>query len=396
MARPIREIPAILARGLRARARASWMITPRTRSTLLPFTSGTWWYFGNLAHCTRSIVTRAYSIALAVTFRADNWQDTSPEFIGRFPSSRIESSAAMGKPLLLEEWGSFPTNRDGFMRNTYDQIESAMQSGGLQGSAFWQWYMPGQLAAASEQSYGPGGMYGIYESDPIWSRIVENAKFTQTFNSEMIPGCSLDDAKKADVPALASCEAGKEGPTCGLNVKECLRGLDNCHENAACMDTDEGFTCECYYGYTGDGTSCVEQQDAIMELQSKYYTTPQTVSCQLAIPVDWPITVPGGLYDPLDSQQYVIDIYGGHRGSGDKVNLLQCMVACQMDVTCESFVINEVQGKCLLTRGQVCIASLDAWHRDFMARSPQAASALKLKLPPQSTSLAHFLVRRLL
>ena len=286
------------------------------------------------------------------THRADNWQDTSPEFIGRFLSSRIESTAAMGKPLLLEEWGSFPANRDSFMRSTYEQIESAMKSGGLQGSAFWQWYLPGQLAAASEQSYGPGGMYGIYDSDPIWSRIVENAKFTQALNSETISGCSLDAAKKANVPAVASCEAGKEGPTCSLNVNECLRGLDNCHENAACIDTDEGFTCECFYGYTGDGTSCTQQPDVTAELKSKYFTTPQTVSCQLAIPVNWPVTVPGGLYDPLDSQQYVIDIYGGHRGSGDRVDLLQCMIACQMDATCESFVINEVQGKCLLTRGQ--------------------------------------------
>ena len=68
----------------------------------------------------------------------------------------------------------------------------------------------------------------------------------------------------------------------------------------------------------------------------------------MAIPVEWPVTAPGGVYDPLDSQSYVIDIYGGHRGSGLNVTLIECMIACEQDETCESFVINEVQQKCLL------------------------------------------------
>jgi len=34
------------------------------------------------------------------------------------------------------------------------------------------------------------------------------------------------------------------------------------------------------------------------------------------------------------------------------VTLIECMIACEQDETCESFVINEVQQKCLLARGQ--------------------------------------------
>lgn len=281
---------------------------------------------------------------------ADNWKETSPEFIGRYLSSRIDTAKQLGKPLLLEEWGSFPENRDAFMRDTYDQIEAAMSNGDLQGSMFWQWYLEGQQAAATEG--GGGGLYGIYETDPIWSRIAENAKFTQGLNAQAIPECSIADAKKANIPPPPACPAGKEGGSCALDVNECLRGLDNCDPNAACVDTDGGFTCECFYGYSGDGASCTEDAAAIAELKSKYYATPQATSCQVNIPVPYPVTAPGGLYDPLDSQQYVIDIYGGHRGSGTNVTLTDCMIACEMDELCESFVVNEVQQKCLLARGQ--------------------------------------------
>lgn len=36
----------------------------------------------------------------------------------------------------------------------------------------------------------------------------------------------------------------------------CEKDLDNCDENAACTDTETGFTCECNAGYTGDGVAC--------------------------------------------------------------------------------------------------------------------------------------------
>ncbi|XP_071957536.1 multiple epidermal growth factor-like domains protein 8 [Antedon mediterranea] len=37
-------------------------------------------------------------------------------------------------------------------------------------------------------------------------------------------------------------------------VEECRLGLDNCHENALCIDTDESFYCECLQGFIGDGS----------------------------------------------------------------------------------------------------------------------------------------------
>ena len=39
-------------------------------------------------------------------------------------------------------------------------------------------------------------------------------------------------------------------------VNECETGLDNCHSNADCTDTEDAFYCTCQAGYTGDGVTC--------------------------------------------------------------------------------------------------------------------------------------------
>ncbi len=33
--------------------------------------------------------------------------------------------------------------------------------------------------------------------------------------------------------------------------------MDNCNENAVCINTFGGFTCVCNAGFTGDGVNCV-------------------------------------------------------------------------------------------------------------------------------------------
>lgn len=52
---------------------------------------------------------------------------------------------------------------------------------------------------------------------------------------------------------LAHAACRMEGPDCTININECLRGTDNCAPNAACIDTNGSFACECWLGYTGDG-----------------------------------------------------------------------------------------------------------------------------------------------
>ena len=41
-----------------------------------------------------------------------------------------------------------------------------------------------------------------------------------------------------------------------LDVDECDLGIDNCHPNATCTDTDGSFECSCDPGFTGSGTDC--------------------------------------------------------------------------------------------------------------------------------------------
>ncbi len=42
------------------------------------------------------------------------------------------------------------------------------------------------------------------------------------------------------------------------DVNECANGSDNCSENAICVNTDGGFTCNCKAGYEGDGITCID------------------------------------------------------------------------------------------------------------------------------------------
>ena len=40
------------------------------------------------------------------------------------------------------------------------------------------------------------------------------------------------------------------------DIDECAAGMDDCHEQASCMNTDGDYTCTCNNGYTGSGQVC--------------------------------------------------------------------------------------------------------------------------------------------
>ena len=40
------------------------------------------------------------------------------------------------------------------------------------------------------------------------------------------------------------------------DIDECAAGMDDCHEEASCMNTDGSYTCICNTGYAGSGQVC--------------------------------------------------------------------------------------------------------------------------------------------
>ena len=51
-----------------------------------------------------------------------------------------------------------------------------------------------------------------------------------------------------------SCDPGYTGPTCAVNVDDCLAAV--CPENSDCVDGVTEYTCVCHHGFTGD--NCTE------------------------------------------------------------------------------------------------------------------------------------------
>eukprot|EP00891_Asterochloris_glomerata_P001627 jgi/Astpho2/1627/e_gw1.00030.19.1_t len=83
----------------------------------------------------------------------DAWLDESSSFPTTWLNAHMTDAAALGKPLLLEEFGKTVNlsmgltlaARDQLYSTVYSMIEQSIQGNGtLLGSAFWQWYAPGQ------------------------------------------------------------------------------------------------------------------------------------------------------------------------------------------------------------------------------------------------------------
>lgn len=140
-----------------------------------------------------------------------------------------------------------------------------------------------------------------------------------------------------------------EGQDCSIPINECVRGTDNCGPHASCIDTQTGFSCQCYWGYQGDGVTCAPSP-ALADLKSLYFTQPMGQACSEGAPVPWPKYSPGFVYDPMNSLKFFST--DNKTGSPTNVTLEECMIACQMADGCESFVFNDVQQKCFLARGQ--------------------------------------------
>lgn len=69
-----------------------------------------------------------------------------------------------------------------------------------------------------------------------------------------------------------------------MEVDECEEEYDNCHENADCIDTKEGYNCKCKSGYQGDGIYCddineCEVENNLCDLKSECRNFPGGFRC---------------------------------------------------------------------------------------------------------------------
>lgn len=50
------------------------------------------------------------------------------------------------------------------------------------------------------------------------------------------------------LPRVTQCGPGWEGAQCDIDINECVRGTADCSLNAACINIQGGFSCQCFTG----------------------------------------------------------------------------------------------------------------------------------------------------
>jgi mannan endo-1,4-beta-mannosidase len=321
-----------------------------------------------------------------------NWEDATEPFAKRWLKQHIADAKALGKPLLVEEFGawgvgSYLEQRTQWYKLVYDILaEDARQGGPTMGALFWQWFAQGQKAPR-EEGGGDGGLFGLFDSDETWSEVEKftqimrelnnNNSYTNSSRSSAFT-CSasssspvaaekagdFDNSSKsrtADTSPVPDCShtrvkgrdgTGYEGISCDIDINECARGTADCSPNAACVNTAGGYLCSCYLGYPGDGKSCVASSDYTTLINE--YTTlgPGKTACQEGQDVVYPFNAPGFADDVIDAlERHTNSLWKGGVGSRVHVTPEQCMIACSTAPGCDSFSYNPSQRRCFLKSG---------------------------------------------
>ncbi|KAL4859907.1 Mannan endo-1 [Chlorella vulgaris] len=294
---------------------------------------------------------------LSIHLWINNWEDRSEAFARRWIQQHIADAEALGKPLLMEEfgvWGGDSSEQQLYYRLVYDTIaENARAGGPCAGSLFWVWYAEGQKAPAEEGGLA-SGLFGVFESNTAtWSLIAGFASTMNDLSGGAAVACTADSPVAAVPPACSSKEGiGYEGPACNIDINECARQTAGCHPDAACTNTPGSFACRCFDGYEGDGASC-SPTAALPAVQAEYVTDGKAqLACSEGSNLVYPEGTPGYQYDPTGALERVKE--GGQQGgfgSRTDVEPVSCMLACNAAPGCNSFAYNPTASKCFLKAG---------------------------------------------
>ncbi|GMH37910.1 hypothetical protein BSKO_12556 [Bryopsis sp. KO-2023] len=155
--------------------------------------------------------------------------------------SHVEASKhAVGKPLLLEEFGrkldgsepdeltSIMFLRDPDFNRTYEMLESKIKArpGAFVGTLFWRWFLP------SYESQGRG-LYGVDPRDTTFELVKEHANFIRKVNNAQAPGedcttgCWVPHTRgqhRICIPAPHACKTYWEMPDKDLMIDVIMQG----------------------------------------------------------------------------------------------------------------------------------------------------------------------------
>jgi len=139
----------------------------------------------------------------------DNWgqEDQGTGFLTRFVRDRESAAAALGKPLLAEEFGKEggPSTKDPYFSAMFGLVEASVARGGaLQGSLFWQFDVDGRDASAN----------AVRQSDSTFALARDNAgRLNARARGERVPGCVPGSVRSAQLGegGASVCGGGGSG-----------------------------------------------------------------------------------------------------------------------------------------------------------------------------------------
>jgi hypothetical protein len=232
----------------------------------------------------------------------DLWNQENEAFVDAWVATHSEDAVALGKPLIVKEFGMQPTDKrtafyDTMLTSTLAQMMASRNAaGGLRGAAYWQSFVYGTRSVW--WTLADGGRFGIFPFDPEAKLISRFAWQARQLSNAITCPTTIDPASPV-VMKLPKCPYGREGTDC-IDINECVRGTDTCSKHAACINTQGGFECKCFEGFWGNGKVCTPSFDVLQSkkkeldvINNDFYTL-DTLSCIAgAQKITYPTTAPG-------------------------------------------------------------------------------------------------------